>query len=790
MKKRYWLVMILALYAALSLWNLALAAEPPEDDPSQDGDRRVGLVSTTVECLAVKAGERDSASATVLLQWEGQVEEAFLVLSAAGSQGGHSIYVNGQRIGSAPVRSGGSPCLAESPAMIFGSTDLIPLPARVLTKGENLITLTNDADIEDGWTAANLQLEIHGVLSGPPVAALEMAQPAAARPSLDAQAPIVDEVLLTSTYELSQGRVISQLVSYQVPAGYTGSVSVPLLIGLHGMGGSGQYTRDFLAAEADQRGWLLAAPEMHGSHYVNTGAYSLAWPGAQHDIMDTIAYMISEYEVDPSRIYVAGGSMGGQTGAMMAAKYPDVFAAAGVWSSLTDLTDWYLDLDGFGDPWSVLVNIRQETGGTPLAVPFEYQRRSPIEMPQNSRLIPIKMWHDVDDLYVPIYHSRDLRDAINAWAPQTPVLLIEIPSVQNACEPGEFEHCYTPELVDLFDYLESFTSSAQPPLSLTIRSDESKPYYWLDLALTGGDHWSEVETAYSLTSETVTATVSDDFPLTLGFNLGSASIVDSEGIGRSGLGLPATTYLIKGGGNYQLKPYTSGYLTTTLTTTGQYTLTISALAVNVSATPVVSASPVQTSTVQATVSDRLGNPIPDGTTILFSTTAGTFPNGLSTYTTTSAGGQATTVLSLGSAAGPAEVTASVESATGSTTVEVIHPSIDLVVVPNQALIHSGQTVTYTYYLTNTGDVTLTAVTLMDDSGTPGNSSDDLTVCTGITLATGATRICSRSATLTQTTTNIATVTGQAPLGHDVTSSDSETVVVMLFKNYLPLIFGN
>lgn len=791
MKTRYSLVIVLALIAALSLWNLVLAAKPPGDDPNQGDERWVGLVSTTVECLAVEAGERDSASANVLLQWDGQIEEAFLALSAAGSQGGHSIYVNGQRVGSAPVRSGGSLCLAESPAIAFGSTDLIPVPVQLLTKGENRITLTNDADIEDGWTAANLQLEIHGVLTGPPVAALEMAQLAVERPSFDAQAPILGSVWLTSTYELSQGRLISQLVSYQVPTGYTGSVPVPLLIGLHGMGGSGEYTRDFLAAEADQRGWLLAAPELHGSHFVNTGMYSLAWPGAQHDIMDTVAYMMSEYEVDPSRIYIAGGSMGGQTGAMMAAKYPDVFAAVGVWSSLTDLTDWYLDLDAFGDPYGVLVRIRQETGGTPLAVPFEYQRRSPIKMPQNSRLIPIKMWHDVDDLYVPIYHSRDHRDAINAWTPQTPVLLIEIPSDANACPPDAYEHCYSPELVGLFDYLESFTQSAQPPLSLNVRSDESKPYYWLDLALTGGDHWSQVETAYSLSGETVTATVSDDFPLTLGFNLGSAPIIDSEGIGRSGLGLPATTYLIKGGGNYQLKPYTSGYLTATLTTTGQYTLTISALTVNLSATPVVgSASPVETSTIQATASDRLGNLIPDGTTILFSTTAGTFPNGLSTYATTSAGGQATTVLSLGPAAGPAEVTASVETVTGSTTVEVIHPFIDLSVVPNQAFIYSGQTVTYTYYLTNSGDITLTVVTVTDDNGTPGNSGDDLTVCADITLAPKAKRSCSRSATLTQTTTNTATATGQDPLGHVVTSSDSQTVVLGLFKYYFPLSLKN
>ena len=252
--------------------------------------------------------------------------------------------------------------------MVFGSTDLIPIPAQALKKGENRITLTNDADMNDGWTAANLQLEIHGVLSGPPVAALEMSQPVVERPSLDEQTPILGSILLTSTYELTQGSVISQLVSYQVPGGYTGSVPVPLIIGLHGMGGTGQGARDSFAAEADNRGWLLAAPEMHGSYYVNTGQYSLAWTGAQHDVMDTVAYMMSEYEVDPARIYVAGGSMGGQTSAMMAAKYPDVFAAAVAWKPLTDLSDWYADLDALGNPYNILPGIRKETGGTRLPV--------------------------------------------------------------------------------------------------------------------------------------------------------------------------------------------------------------------------------------------------------------------------------------------------------------------------------------------------------------------------------------------------------------------------------------
>jgi hypothetical protein len=318
-----------------------------------------------------------------------------------------------------------------------------------------------------------------------------------------------------------------------------------------------------------------------------------------------------------------------------------------------------------------------------------------------------------------------------------------------------------------------------PPLSLTIRTNESKPYYWLNIAQTGGDHWSEVEAAYSLADKTVTATISDTQPLTLAFNLGSTPIMGRV-VERPGMGLPATTYLVKGGSNNYLHNYTSGYLTTTLLTTGQFALTISAIEAEVSANPdIVSGWQIATSTIAVVVQDHLGNPVPDDTIIQFSTTEGTFPNGGSTYATTATGGQVTTTLTLAvTAADLAEITAKIESITGSTSVNIIHPALNVAVMPSQTIIYSEQAITYTYQISNTGDTTLTGIILVDDNSTPVDSGDDFTVCEGITLVAGATASCSHSATLTQTTTNTVTVTGQDLLGHDVTGSDSATVNVI------------
>ena len=88
-------------------------------------------------------------------------------------------------------------------------------------------------------------------------------------------------------------------------------------------------------------------------------------------------------------------------------------------------------------------------------------------------------------------------------------------------------------------------------------------------------------------------------------------------------------------------------------------------------------------------------------------------------------------------------------------------------------------VTYHYAITNTGEVDLLDVHVVDDAGTPGDTSDDIDVCTIASLNVGQTANCTVTLTVLVSTTNVAVATGhteQQP-GVDVTDDDDAVVRV-------------
>jgi poly(3-hydroxybutyrate) depolymerase len=132
-----------------------------------------------------------------------------------------------------------------------------------------------------------------------------------------------------------------------VPTTYTGATAFPLIVALHGLGGTEDaffenYERK-LPPLAEQHGYIVAAPL--GYRVDGFYGWGLGAPPAdpatkrvqdlsEQDVMQVLQRVRQQYKIDQNRIYLVGHSMGAIGTWKIAAKYPDIWAAIGPISGL------------------------------------------------------------------------------------------------------------------------------------------------------------------------------------------------------------------------------------------------------------------------------------------------------------------------------------------------------------------------------------------------------------------------------------------------------------------------
>lgn len=439
----------------------------------------------------------------VVLKWSGTPTAARLSAFEFDAEGkwGHDIYVNGHHVGTASgTRNSQSFCEG-----FEGQQPLTwDIPLNVLHQGENTIRLAIAPSLADqSWGLSRAKIEVSGSdVNG-------VRYEAASVPS--------------SYYNNWQGyKGEGTRTQIQIPSTYNPNQSTPLLIAAHGFGSIAVDTLLDFGDAAEAKGWLLAAADYHGE--VNTGYSSYFDPddnpydirlrmgsdtmgarASQWDIIDIVDYMQAHYNIDPTRVYLVGHSMGGMTALLSGARWADRFAAVVSDSAPTDLTEWFYDTDtdGITPNVNLHLGIQTETGvysepyhalvmyRRPTMYPFEYQRRSPRELASNFKHLPLLLLHPSGDTKVAPHFAQDMYDAVLASDPDHAELVYY---------PGNHGDRITDYANYTLNWLGQYTRPVNDvPSALSFAQDWTGQHFWMGMKLSSTAlneaHWVRVRQA-------------------------------------------------------------------------------------------------------------------------------------------------------------------------------------------------------------------------------------------------------------------------------------------------------
>jgi len=197
-----------------------------------------------------------------------------------------------------------------------------------------------------------------------------------------------------------------QAFALYVPPTYNAEKATPVVVFLHSYWTNyddKQYYRvtelpGTIQEQCDRRGWIAVEPEGDGnSWYVGK---------AEEQVLETVQQLKAFLNVDDTRLYLIGRSMGGAGALTIAMHHPDkvagVVSLAGIsdYAALVKSSPYLLN----NEPGSV----RSEFGGTPEDKPAAYHEMSAVNHVDVLKKMPVYLIHGGADDIVPVTQSQTL----------------------------------------------------------------------------------------------------------------------------------------------------------------------------------------------------------------------------------------------------------------------------------------------------------------------------------------------------------------------------------------------
>lgn len=271
------------------------------------------------------------------------------------------------------------------------------------------------------------------------------------------------------------GTPYGEQFALMIPATYNAGSPPPLVIAWHGYGSSHNQPMNFLATEANNRGWMLMSP-------LGIADNTFSWLPGQQAVEKSIDWVRANYPYDESRVYGAGFSMGGTCILNFAARHQDPawtrFAALLTVCGTYDNVDVY-----FRSNITIQGLMNWLFGGPPAQQPqlFEYERVAVMRL-----VMPILPPYPVIEMespgrsiaHLPIYMTWSSDDNQVFYAPTHNTALVNLlTSLGNtpttAIQTGLAQkHSWSVlNVVDGFNFLATFALNANPS-QFTILTDK------------------------------------------------------------------------------------------------------------------------------------------------------------------------------------------------------------------------------------------------------------------------------------------------------------------------------